>query len=84
MTKNECRTEIVSILKDTISVNISNIDFSSNKSLFDDFEMDSLSIIGFVVEIEQRFDISIEELEDLSVFETIDSSTDFVYQYINS
>jgi acyl carrier protein len=51
-----------------------------NMLLVDDLLFDSISLIQLVVELEDRFDVSMDELEDFSVFETVDSVCDYVDQ----
>lgn len=81
MTKKECKNVVIVLLNELLQ-DRKQININENYKLFDDLGMDSLSIIGFIVQLEDKFEISIDDLEDFDVFDSIDSTVDFVYKYL--
>lgn len=55
-----------------------------NMSLVEDLLFDSITLIQLVVELEDKFEISMDELEDFSALETIESVCNYVDQLIAS
>lgn len=73
---------IVDAINAVLGTNYEAEKIEGNMLLVDDLLFDSISLIRLVVELEDRFDVSMDELEDFSVFETVESVCNYLNQLI--
>lgn len=71
---------IIEAINAVLGFNYEKNQVGENMSLVDDLLFDSITLIQLVVELEDRLDISMDELEDFSAFETVQSVCDYVDQ----
>ena len=71
---------IIEAINAVLGFNYEKNQVGENMSLVDDLLFDSITLIQLVVELEDRLDISMDELEDFSAFETVKSVCDYVEQ----
>lgn len=76
------KRKIVEAINTVLGTNYETDQLEGNMSLVDDLTFDSISLIRLVVELEERFDISMDELEDFSVLETVESLCNYVDQLL--
>ncbi len=78
MTREDIRQEVADIVEFVSDVKVDARTFSDEASLSKDLMFDSLIMIQYIVELEDKFDIAIDDLEDLDQFDCIGNTVDFV------
>ena len=81
---NEIREKIKSIIYD-IKDNLDGKIVDENTDLFQELEMDSLEIMKFIVELEDKFQVQFEDIDELmEVMRSVGSVAEFIYKHINT
>lgn len=81
--QNDIKTIIIDILTNISPAN--NKDINIKTSIYEDLLFDSILFIEYILKIEEKFNISIDEdLLDLSHFETVESAIKYISQKISS
>lgn len=83
MTREDIRQEVADIVEFVSDVKVDARTFSDEASLSKDLMFDSLIMIQYIVELEDKFDIAIDDLEDLDQFDCIGNTVDFVENYLS-
>lgn len=78
MTREDIRQGVADIVKFVSDVKVDTRTLSDEASLSKDLMFDSLIMIQYIVELEDRFDIAIDDLEDLDQFDCIGNTVDFI------
>ncbi len=86
LTTEEIKAKLKEIIVNDLEVNIDPSDIKDHQSLYDEgLGLDSISIINFIVIIEEKFNFSFGETEIGSkLFSNIDSLTEFIDSKINA
>ena len=77
-TVEEIRAGLAEILNEVADV--AEADVTDDKSFTDDLDVDSLSMVEFVVAAEERFDVKIPD-EDVKNLKTVGDATDYILQH---
>ena len=74
------KDKIIEAINAVLGTNYETDQVGDNLSLVDYLLFDSITLIQLVVELEDRLDVSMNELEDFSAFETVQSVCEYVDQ----
>ena len=79
------KDRIKSMMVDRLYLKMEPAEIANNKSLINDYGVDSLNLLELIVGIEEEFDLQIDDSEfRVSNFETVDALADFIQDKLNA
>lgn len=67
----DIKERLIDSINSVMELNLTVEDVKNDTLLFDELQFDSLSLVQLIIELEEKFNINLDDIEDFSEFESI-------------
>ena len=72
------KEQLIDSINSGMELNLSVNDITNDTSLFDELGFDSLTLVQLIIDLEEKFDINLDDIEDFSEFESVGSIIEYI------
>lgn len=72
------KEQLIDSINSVMELNLSVNDITNDTSLFDELGFDSLTLVQLIIDLEEKFDINLDDIEDFSEFESVGSIIEYI------
>lgn len=74
------KEQLIDSINSVMELNFSVNDITNDTLLFDELGFDSLTLVQLIIDLEEKFGIDLDDIEDFSAFESVGSIIEYILE----
>ncbi len=72
--------QVINSINSVMELELTANDITNDTSLFDELGFDSLTLVQLIIELEEKLNINLDDIEDFSEFESVGSIINYILE----